>query len=276
MRSPSRPPACSGRIVAVIPHRTALVVASTPHCMHRDTQSHPAIDPCSRMVWRHNLSRILPKRLLGNSRARCRRFDLSLLLYHSLHTTHLNPLYPSISRQPHAMPRSVSGTILRRPDRVCRIRKLTTSSQSRSSARPSSSAGQSRGAHTAAYPQQHQPHTQAYPAQAGAAQGKPPGLLAQAASTMGGAVAGSVVGHGISNMLFGGRTHAGEQPPPPAEYANQAREATGNCDIPAKGELCSSPITWVAMADFACRLHKVSGSYERRHDLVLVLPRGFE
>jgi len=46
-------------------------------------------------------------------------------------------------------------------------------------------------------------------------------------------MAGSVVGHGISNMLFGGRS--AEQAPPPAEYANQAREVTGNCDIPAKG-----------------------------------------
>lgn len=52
---------------------------------------------------------------------------------------------------------------------------------------------------------------------------------------MGGAMAGSVVGHGISNMLFGGRS-AEAAPPPPAEYANQARETTGNCDIPAKGE----------------------------------------
>lgn len=51
-------------------------------------------------------------------------------------------------------------------------------------------------------------------------------------------MAGSVVGHGISNMLFGGRS-AAEQPPPPAEYANQAREVTGNCDIPAKGKSIS-------------------------------------
>lgn len=48
-------------------------------------------------------------------------------------------------------------------------------------------------------------------------------------------MAGSVVGHGISNMLFGGRS--AEQAPPPAEYANQAREVSGNCDIPAKGML---------------------------------------
>lgn len=113
---------------------------------------------------------------------------------------------------------------------------------SRSSARPASRPAapahpqqqQSRAAHSAAYPAQHAP-AQAYPQPGVQAQGRQPGLLAQAASTMGGAVAGSVVGHGISNMLFGGRTQqAAEVPPPPAEYANQAREVTGNCDIPAK------------------------------------------
>jgi hypothetical protein len=63
--------------------------------------------------------------------------------------------------------------------------------------------------------------------------GKPPGMLAQAASTMGGAMAGSVVGHGISNMLFGGRSEAAA--PPPAEYAQQAQSTPGGCDIAAKG-----------------------------------------
>jgi hypothetical protein len=54
---------------------------------------------------------------------------------------------------------------------------------------------------------------------------------------MGGAMAGSVVGHGISNMLFGGRGgEAAAAPPPPAEYAEAARAQTGGCDIPAKGE----------------------------------------
>ncbi|CAD6576920.1 MAG: hypothetical protein TREMPRED_001801 [Tremellales sp. Tagirdzhanova-0007] len=56
-------------------------------------------------------------------------------------------------------------------------------------------------------------------------------MLAQAASTMGGAMAGSVVGHGISNMLFGGRS---AEAPPPAEYAAQAQAQTGDCGIPAK------------------------------------------
>jgi len=46
-------------------------------------------------------------------------------------------------------------------------------------------------------------------------------------------MAGSVIGHGISNMLFGGRS---AEAPPPAEYAQQAQQVTGNCDIPAKGE----------------------------------------
>lgn len=68
-------------------------------------------------------------------------------------------------------------------------------------------------------------------------------MLAQAASTMGGAMAGSVVGHGISNMLFGGRSADQAQAPPPAEYANQARETTGNCDIPAKGASISDSLT---------------------------------
>lgn len=128
--------------------------------------------------------------------------------------------------------------------------RIPLPSQSRSSARPaarpsapSGPSGQTRQSSTAAYPQQ--PHQQtAYPTTAqhpAQTQGRQPGLLAQAASTMGGAVAGSVVGHGISNMLFGGSRHAdsaqaADAPPPPAEYARQAQQATGNCDIPAKGE----------------------------------------
>ena len=52
---------------------------------------------------------------------------------------------------------------------------------------------------------------------------------------MGGAMAGSVVGHGISNMLFGGRS---AEAPPPAEYAQQQGQQqamSGGCDLPAKG-----------------------------------------
>jgi hypothetical protein len=115
-------------------------------------------------------------------------------------------------------------------------------------------------------------------------------MLAQAASTMGGAMAGSVVGHGISNMLFGGRS--AEQAPPPAEYANQARETTGNCDIPAKGMFISLvsftiSIRWkrsirqifeikekIGGGKLMIRFYKVPRSYWRRYDFMWILPRG--
>lgn len=57
---------------------------------------------------------------------------------------------------------------------------------------------------------------------------------------MGGAVAGSVVGHGISNMLFGGRSQ--EQPQAQAQAAAPVDQQQGfsqqagvSCDIQAKG-----------------------------------------
>ncbi|EJT53074.1 hypothetical protein A1Q2_03408 [Trichosporon asahii var. asahii CBS 8904] len=114
---------------------------------------------------------------------------------------------------------------------------------SRGSVRPSSSHSApsgSRQAHTASYPQQHAPApAQHYPAAQpvpAAVPQKQPGLMAQAASTMGGAVAGSVVGHGISNMLFGSSRPAEAAPPPPAEYAQQQQQPMNgaSCDIQAK------------------------------------------
>ncbi|WRT67454.1 uncharacterized protein IL334_004426 [Kwoniella shivajii] len=109
-------------------------------------------------------------------------------------------------------------------------------SSARPASRPSAPAGgshqQSRQSSTAAYP------TQTYPQQhagAGVQQGKPPGLMAQAASTMGGAVAGSVVGHGISNMLFGSSRPAEQAAPAPAQDAMANQQQFGaTCDIQAK------------------------------------------
>nr|ODN78127.1 hypothetical protein L203_06207 [Cryptococcus depauperatus CBS 7841]ODN94888.1 hypothetical protein L204_04228 [Cryptococcus depauperatus CBS 7855] len=105
---------------------------------------------------------------------------------------------------------------------------------SRSSARPTApppSHSQSRQAHTAAYPQQTSSH--AAPQTNHAQQQRQPGLFAQAASTMGGAVAGSVVGHGISNMLFGGSGH--QQQAAPAQDPIQQQQLSGaSCDIQAK------------------------------------------
>jgi hypothetical protein len=87
---------------------------------------------------------------------------------------------------------------------------------------------------------------------------------------MGGAMAGSVIGHGISNMIFGGRAGEAAAPPPPAEYAEAARAQTGGCDIPAKGGSARK------IRLIFSRLYKVLGSYERRYDFVQLLPRGIE
>ncbi|EST06481.1 hypothetical protein PSEUBRA_004383 [Kalmanozyma brasiliensis GHG001] len=76
-----------------------------------------------------------------------------------------------------------------------------------------------RGAHTmAAPPQQHQQHPQAYSQQPPAMaqqQSRGPGLFGQMASTAAGVAVGSTMGHGLSNMLFGGGSA-------PAEQAQQA------------------------------------------------------
>ncbi|WWC69170.1 uncharacterized protein I206_103106 [Kwoniella pini CBS 10737] len=117
-------------------------------------------------------------------------------------------------------------------------------SSARPAARPSAPSGgssqQTRQSSTAAYPAQHAP-AQTYPQQhagAGVQQGKPPGLLAQAASTMGGAVAGSVVGHGISNMLFGSSRPAEQPAQAPVDQSQmvngQQFGAGATCDIQAK------------------------------------------
>ncbi|WVQ78601.1 hypothetical protein IAT38_000687 [Cryptococcus sp. DSM 104549] len=110
--------------------------------------------------------------------------------------------------------------------------------QSRSSARPAARPAapaqpqQTRGAHTAAYPAQHAPAPTPAAAHAGA-QPRQPGMLAQAASTMGGAMAGSVVGHGISNMLFGGSSSQAQAAP--VEQQQVAQQQGGvSCDFQAK------------------------------------------
>ncbi|KAG8735259.1 hypothetical protein FRC10_010813 [Ceratobasidium sp. 414] len=117
-------------------------------------------------------------------------------------------------------------------------------SRSRPSARPASSSssfgssGQTRSASTAAYPGTAPPPTYA-PTQAQARpQEKQPGLFAQMAATAGGVAVGSTLGHGLSSMLFGGRTEA----PPPAEYQqpvqqqqqHQQQNSGLSCDFQAK------------------------------------------
>lgn len=76
-------------------------------------------------------------------------------------------------------------------------------------------------------------HPPAPPAQA-AQQG--PGMMAQMAATAGSVAIGSTIGHGLSNMLFGGSSSA-----PPAEQQQQAAPTQNyqqqgmTCDIQAKG-----------------------------------------
>ncbi|GMK54083.1 hypothetical protein CspeluHIS016_0106690 [Cutaneotrichosporon spelunceum] len=103
---------------------------------------------------------------------------------------------------------------------------------SRPAPRPAAPPPGARPASTAAYPA----HAPAPPAPAPAqTQSSGPGLLAQTASTMGGAMAGSVIGHGISNMIFGGRS-AEAAPPSPSELPAQQQGAPVNasCDVQAK------------------------------------------
>ncbi|EGG13064.1 uncharacterized protein MELLADRAFT_70465 [Melampsora larici-populina 98AG31] len=63
-----------------------------------------------------------------------------------------------------------------------------------------------------------------------------PGLFGQMASTAAGVAVGHTVGHGLSNMLFGGSSSK-EETPAPAPVQQQTfeeRRMGGQCDIPAK------------------------------------------
>lgn len=54
-------------------------------------------------------------------------------------------------------------------------------------------------------------------------------MLAQMAATAGSVAVGSTIGHGISNMLFGGRGEAA------APAAQQTTNASGSCEFQTKG-----------------------------------------
>ena len=110
-------------------------------------------------------------------------------------------------------------------------------SRARSAPRPAAPA-QSRGAHTAAAPAGHAPtHAPTPPAAASTAtaQSQGPGLLGQMAATAGSVAAGSVLGHGLSNMLFGS-SHAAPaqetQAPPVQQHQYQGG---ASCEVQAKG-----------------------------------------
>ncbi len=104
---------------------------------------------------------------------------------------------------------------------------------------PAPASAPSRGASTAAYPTQHAHSAPAPPAQTSAptqAQtSSSPGLLAQMAATAGSVAVGSTIGHGVSSMLFGGRS---ESAPVEQQHQAPAQQNTSsfapNCEVQAK------------------------------------------
>ncbi|KAL7277236.1 hypothetical protein ACG7TL_009088 [Trametes sanguinea] len=105
-------------------------------------------------------------------------------------------------------------------------------------AAPAPAPQQSRGAHTAAAPHPTSAPSMAQappvPPQAQAQSGQP-GLLAQMAATAGSVAVGSTIGHGISNMLFGGSSSAPAAPEAPAAPVQHQQQAQGvNCEVQAK------------------------------------------
>ncbi|PSS36991.1 hypothetical protein PHLCEN_2v1207 [Hermanssonia centrifuga] len=118
---------------------------------------------------------------------------------------------------------------------------MARSSRSRPAPRAAPAATQTRGAHTAAapYPGQAAPAHHAPPAPAQAAS-REPGMMAQMAATAGSVAVGSTIGHGISNLLFGGSSHAPapEAAAPIAQAqapAQQQSYAQGiSCEVQAK------------------------------------------
>ncbi|KAF5314764.1 hypothetical protein D9611_007172 [Ephemerocybe angulata] len=115
-------------------------------------------------------------------------------------------------------------------------------SRGRSSAAPRAAPAQTRSASTAAAPAGYAPahHAPAPPAAAqhasSAAQPRQPGMMAQMAATAGSVAAGSVIGHGISSMLFGGGGgHAAAATEAPAAAPPMQQQSSGiQCEVQAK------------------------------------------
>jgi len=59
-------------------------------------------------------------------------------------------------------------------------------------------------------------------------------MMAQMAATAGSVAAGSVLGHGLSSMLFGGGSREAAAPAPEPPVQQQSQFAARGCDIQAK------------------------------------------
>ena len=145
--------------------------------------------------------------------------------------THVCSLPP-----PSAMPVSPSWSFGDYTSHLIYLPFQRSSRSSRPAPKPAAApAQQSRGAHTAAMP----PHAaHANPAHApapptAATQSSQPGMFAQMAATAGSVAAGSVIGHGISNMLFGG-SNAATTVEAAAPVQQQSFQSAPACDAQAK------------------------------------------
>lgn len=69
-------------------------------------------------------------------------------------------------------------------------------------------------------------------------------MISQMAATAGSVAIGSTIGHGLSNMLFGGGSTAAEtQAPPPAVQQQAHQQTVGiSCENKAKGIMATSNI----------------------------------
>ncbi|RPD61418.1 hypothetical protein L227DRAFT_68386 [Lentinus tigrinus ALCF2SS1-6] len=108
---------------------------------------------------------------------------------------------------------------------------------------PAHAPQQTRGAHTmaapppaAAHPPAH--HAPPVPPQAQATQSREPGMLAQMAATAGSVAVGSTIGHGLSNMLFGGSSSTPAAPEasaaPPVQQQSSYQPQGISCESQAK------------------------------------------
>ena len=74
-------------------------------------------------------------------------------------------------------------------------------------------------------------------------------MLAQMAATAGSVAVGSTIGHGLSSMLFGGRSAEPAAEAPVAQAAPVQQNAAISCDVQAKRE-CQLNFGWICVLLF--------------------------
>jgi hypothetical protein len=75
-------------------------------------------------------------------------------------------------------------------------------------------------------------------------------MLSQMAATAGSVAIGSTIGHGLSNMLFGGSNQAAapaQEAPAAAPPVQQQQSGGINCDAQAKGERLAHFFAWSSL-----------------------------